>query len=431
MQREGLMGAGVGQGCIDRLGRRIDYVRLSVTDRCNLRCIYCMPEEGVPPKQHAEILRFEEIVLLVKAALNLGIDKIRLTGGEPLARRGIVELVEMIRACGVTGIAMTTNGTLLPDFARSLKEAGLKRVNISLDTLKPDRFERLARRPLFHQVMRGIEAAVREGLHPVKINVVPIRGFNDDEIEDFARLTWELPVHVRFIELMPIGEGVRWSSELRVDASEITRRLIELGKVQHRVLEPLDAGGPESWGPARTVRYAGAPGTLGIIDPETGEVLPPGEEGELVITTITKEAFPLLRYRTRDITRFNPEPCPCGRTHRRIRRITGRTDDMLIIRGVNVFPSQVESVLLEFGEAAPHYLLVVDRKSNLDRLEIWMEVSGRFFSDQVRHLEELESRLRERIESVLGISAAIRLVEPNTIPRSEGKAKRIVDRREI
>lgn len=168
-----------------------------------------------------------------------------------------------------------------------------------------------------------------------------------------------------------------------------------------------------------------------IIDPETGEVLPPGEEGELVITTITKEAFPLLRYRTRDITRFNPEPCPCGRTHRRIRRITGRTDDMLIIRGVNVFPSQVESVLLEFGEAAPHYLLVVDRKSNLDRLEVWVEVSGGFFSDQVRHLEELESRLRERIESVLGISAAIRLVEPNTIPRSEGKAKRVVDRREI
>jgi len=168
-----------------------------------------------------------------------------------------------------------------------------------------------------------------------------------------------------------------------------------------------------------------------IIDPETGEVLPPGEEGELVITTITKEAFPLLRYRTRDITRFNPEPCPCGRTHRRIRRITGRTDDMLIIRGVNVFPSQVESVLLEFGEAAPHYLLVVDRKSNLDRLEVWVEVSGSFFSDQVRRLEELESRLQERVESVLGISAAIRLVEPNTIPRSEGKAKRVVDRREI
>lgn len=168
-----------------------------------------------------------------------------------------------------------------------------------------------------------------------------------------------------------------------------------------------------------------------IIDPDTGEVLPAGSEGELVITTITKEAFPLIRYRTRDITRFNPEPCPCGRTHLRIRRITGRTDDMLIIRGVNVFPSQVESVLLESGETEPHYLLVVDRKGNLDQLEIWVEVGEELFSDKVRQLEDLEQRLRERIESVLGISARVRLVEPNTIPRSEGKARRVVDRREI
>ncbi|MDQ0286099.1 phenylacetate-CoA ligase [Desulfofundulus luciae] len=168
-----------------------------------------------------------------------------------------------------------------------------------------------------------------------------------------------------------------------------------------------------------------------IIDPATGEVLPPGEEGELVITTITKEAFPLIRYRTRDITRLDTEPCPCGRTHYRIRRITGRSDDMLIIRGVNVFPSQVESVLLEFGETEPHYLLVVDRKANLDYLEIWVEVAEHMFSDTVRKLEDLEQRLRERIESVLGISARVKLVEPNTIPRSEGKAKRVVDRRQI
>jgi phenylacetate-CoA ligase len=168
-----------------------------------------------------------------------------------------------------------------------------------------------------------------------------------------------------------------------------------------------------------------------IIDPATGEVLPPGEQGELVITTITKEAFPLIRYRTRDITRIDPEPCPCGRTHVRIKRITGRSDDMLIIRGVNVFPSQVESVLLEFGETEPHYLLVVDRKENLDSLEIWVEVAEHMFSDTVRKLEDLEYRLRERIESVLGISARVKLVEPNTIPRSEGKAKRVVDRRQI
>ncbi|MBE3588203.1 MAG: phenylacetate--CoA ligase [Thermoanaerobacteraceae bacterium] len=168
-----------------------------------------------------------------------------------------------------------------------------------------------------------------------------------------------------------------------------------------------------------------------IIDPATGEVLPPGEEGELVITTITKEAFPLIRYRTRDITRLDTEPCPCGRTHYRIRRITGRSDDMLIIRGVNVFPSQVESVLLEFSETEPHYLLVVDRKANLDQLEIWVELAEQMFSDKVRQLEDLENRLRERIQSVLGIAARVKLVEPNTIPRSEGKAKRVVDRREI
>jgi len=160
-------------------------------------------------------------------------------------------------------------------------------------------------------------------------------------------------------------------------------------------------------------------------------VLPPGQEGELVITTITKEAFPLIRYRTRDITRLEVEPCSCGRTHVRIRRITGRSDDMLIIRGVNVFPSQVESVLLEFGETEPHYLLVVDRRGNLDQLEIQVELAENMFSDKVRHLEDLESRLRERIHSVLGISARIKLVEPNSIPRSEGKAKRIIDRREI
>ena len=168
-----------------------------------------------------------------------------------------------------------------------------------------------------------------------------------------------------------------------------------------------------------------------IIDPQTGRVLPPGQEGELVITTITKEAFPLIRYRTRDITRLEVEPCSCGRTHVRIRRITGRSDDMLIIRGVNVFPSQVESVLLEFGETEPHYLLVVDRRGNLDQLEIQVELAENMFSDKVRHLEDLESRLRERIHSVLGISARIKLVEPNSIPRSEGKAKRIIDRREI
>jgi phenylacetate-CoA ligase len=168
-----------------------------------------------------------------------------------------------------------------------------------------------------------------------------------------------------------------------------------------------------------------------IIDPETGEPLPNGEQGELVLTSLTKEAFPIIRYRTRDITSLNPEPCSCGRTHVRMDRIKGRSDDMLIIRGVNVFPSQIESVLLEFGETEPYYLLVVDRQSTMDDLEIWVEISPQLFSDRVRGMEDLEHRLRARISSILGISAKIKLVEPRTIPRSEGKAKRVIDKREI
>lgn len=166
-----------------------------------------------------------------------------------------------------------------------------------------------------------------------------------------------------------------------------------------------------------------------IIDPETEQPLPYGQQGELVFTSLTKEAFPVLRYRTRDISVLVPDKCECGRTFVRMERVTGRTDDMLIIRGVNVFPTQVESVLLEFGETEPHYLLVVERRGTMDDLEIWVEVSDKMFSDKVRGLEDLEKRLRARILSVLGISAKIKLVEPKSIPRSEGKAKRIIDKR--
>lgn len=168
-----------------------------------------------------------------------------------------------------------------------------------------------------------------------------------------------------------------------------------------------------------------------VIDPDTGEALPYGEQGELVLTTIMKEGIPLLRYRTRDISTLHPEVCACGRTHMRMKRIAGRTDDMLIIRGVNVFPSQVESVLLEFGETEPHYLLVVDRKGDLDDLEIWVELSERMFSDEIKHLETLEGRIRHKILSVLNINVKIKFVEPRTIPRSEGKAKRVMDRRDL
>jgi len=168
-----------------------------------------------------------------------------------------------------------------------------------------------------------------------------------------------------------------------------------------------------------------------IIDPETGEVLSEGKEGELVFTTITKEGLPVIRYRTRDISSLDYEPCSCGRTHVRMKKVLGRTDDMIIIRGVNVFPSQIESILMEIGETEPHYLLVVDRVGNLDSLEVWVEVSNKLFSDEVRRLEDLNRRIANEIQSTLGLSVKVRLVEPKTIERSEGKAKRVIDRRKL
>lgn len=168
-----------------------------------------------------------------------------------------------------------------------------------------------------------------------------------------------------------------------------------------------------------------------IINPETEEVLPAGSKGELVFSTVTKEGLPLLRYRTRDLSALTYDKCECGRTLVRMSKVSGRTDDMLIIRGVNVFPSQIESVLLEIGETAPHYLLIVDRVDNLDSLEIWVEMTQSMFSDEVRHIEDLERKIRREVESTLGINAKVKLVEPKSIERSEGKAKRVIDKRKI
>jgi phenylacetate-CoA ligase len=168
-----------------------------------------------------------------------------------------------------------------------------------------------------------------------------------------------------------------------------------------------------------------------IIDPKTLQVLPEGEVGELVFTTVTKEGLPLLRYRTRDLTRLTYSTCECGRTMVRMAKCLGRSDDMLIIRGVNVFPSQIESVLLEMSETKPHYLLIVDRVNNLDVMEVWVEVDSQFFSDEVRKLEDLTTKIRNNIESTLGVGVKVKLVEPKTIERSEGKAKRVIDKRKM
>ncbi len=168
-----------------------------------------------------------------------------------------------------------------------------------------------------------------------------------------------------------------------------------------------------------------------IINPATGEVLPYGETGELVFTTITKEAFPVIRYRTRDITSLNPEPCVCGRTHVRMNKVSGRTDDMLIIRGVNVFPSQIEGVLMEMDYVEPYYQLVVDREGKLDKLTVMVEVGDQIFSDEVKQLQNLESKIAKNIKEYLGVSAKVKLVEPKTIARSQGKAVRVIDNRKI
>jgi phenylacetate-CoA ligase len=168
-----------------------------------------------------------------------------------------------------------------------------------------------------------------------------------------------------------------------------------------------------------------------IINPDTGEVLPYGETGELVFTSITKEAFPVVRYRTRDITSLNPEPCICGRTHVRMAKVSGRTDDMLIIRGVNVFPSQIESVLMEMEEVEPHYQLIVDREGNLDTLTVLVEVGERLFSDEVKILQSKEKKISKNIKESLGVSAAVKLVEPKALARSQGKAIRVIDNRKI
>lgn len=249
----------------DAYHRPINYLRISVTDRCNLRCIYCMPPEGVPSRAHDEILRYEEIEIIARAAAGLGIHKVRLTGGEPLARLGIADLVRALaRIPGIDDLSMTTNGVLLARYADELVAAGLQRVNVSLDTLRPARFEAITRRGRLADVLLGIEAARRAGLEPIKINTVVIRGINDDEVIDLARKTMDDGWNLRFIEWMPVRtlalEGVDWC-EQTVAASEVRAQIeAALG-----TLEPakLSAGA----GPARYYRLPGAKGTIGFITP--------------------------------------------------------------------------------------------------------------------------------------------------------------------
>jgi len=244
----------------DDFGRAINYLRVSVTDRCNLRCVYCMPPQGVKKHAHTDILRYEELALVIRAAAEIGITKVRLTGGEPLARLGLTEFVQMIAAIpGIDDLSMTTNGTLLARHAKALAEAGLHRVNVSLDTLDPERFAAITRRDRLDDVWAGIAAARAVGLTPIKFNMVVVRGLNDDQIVDFAGKTLVDDWHVRFIELMPIGTNIRWAGDGIVPITEMRARIeSEIGPLQ-----PIH--GPKGNGPARYHQLVGAKGTIGFI----------------------------------------------------------------------------------------------------------------------------------------------------------------------
>ena len=203
---------------LDRYGRQITYLRVSVTDRCNMRCVYCMPPEGIQLQSHAAVMRYEEIAEVVRAAASQGIREVRLTGGEPLVRLDLAELVRLIAEIpGIEDISLTTTGLLLGKYARSLADAGLRRVNVSLDTLRPDRFTRITRGADLSQVWQGLTAAEAAGLKPIKLNVVVMRGVNSDELIDLAQLTLEHDWHVRFIELMPVQNQSAWGQDFRVD----------------------------------------------------------------------------------------------------------------------------------------------------------------------------------------------------------------------
>lgn len=242
----------------DQFGREIRDLRVSLTDRCNLRCVYCMPEM-MQFKPTDELLSDDEILLLLRVAADLGVRKVRLTGGEPTVRRGLVDLVRRIAAIeGISDIAMTTNGVMLARLAQPLAEAGLCRVNVSLDTLDPEQFHRITRWGRLEDVLAGLDAAERAGLSPVKVNAVVVRGFNDDAAPALARLTIDRGWHVRFIEMMPFGTVAGFQTSAYVSSEETMARIqATLGP-----LRPIDTSG---YDPARTYRLDGAHGTLGFI----------------------------------------------------------------------------------------------------------------------------------------------------------------------
>lgn len=244
---------------IDSYGRNINYLRISLTDLCNLRCQYCMPKEGISKIDHGEILRLEEIEKMAAEFVALGISKIRITGGEPLVRKGILNLVENIGKLGLKDFTMTTNGLLLKKYAKDLKNAGLNRVNISLDTLDEKKYKDITRGGSIKKVLEGIEEAKKVGLIPIKLNVVLIGGFNENEIEDFVNLTKNEKIDVRFIELMPIGEAKDWSLDKFIPNSTVLERVQDLKPIKRDDISS----------PANYYKLPEGKGKVGLINPIT------------------------------------------------------------------------------------------------------------------------------------------------------------------
>jgi len=247
---------------LDKFKREINYLRVSVTDRCNLRCVYCMPKEGLSRIGHEDILRYEEMLRIVRIARKLGIVKVRVTGGEPLVRRGVVDFLSSLGRMDLEDISLTTNGILLESLADPIRKAGVRRINVSLDSLDPARYARITRGGDLAAVLRGLEQSEAVGFSPIKINVVTVRDFNDDEALSFARLTLEKPYEIRFIELMPIG-GKNENADKYVSNDELMGRIGRLGR-----LHPVESGkGKNFGGPARRFRLEGARGVIGFISP--------------------------------------------------------------------------------------------------------------------------------------------------------------------
>jgi cyclic pyranopterin phosphate synthase len=244
---------------VDHHNRKITYLRVSVTDRCNLRCMYCVPVKDLKLLNHGDILSYEEILKVLQAAAEIGIEKVRLTGGEPLVRRHFVHLVECVcQVPGLKDVSITTNGVHLKERAQELFDAGVHRINVSLDTLNPVKYAKIAGRDCFHDAWEGLQEAEAVGFSPIKVNVVAIRGINDDELFEFAQLSVQKPYHIRFIEYMPIGHDSRWKSGKYIPTDEVKSQLETFGPLRKVLRSKLD-------GPAERYRFESAKGEIGFI----------------------------------------------------------------------------------------------------------------------------------------------------------------------